>query len=124
MKKIKAFESDACGYFVRVKKDIHLPKLQKLCRNITHKLIENGYYESSVNFDISENDVKIDITMREFNDDIIGKVGVMSKPIDCDADYYELYPFRSNAVIEHWSEEDWVDLCHSVQECILETLCS
>ena len=116
MKKVKVFEHDTCGYCVRIKKDISLSKLQKLCQNITSELEDKGYYEPIVNFIINKNNVEITVNLFRVYGDEIGIIGFACKQFDCDADFYEIFPFHSNAFIKEWSEEEWDKFYHNATD--------
>lgn len=124
MKMIKVFESVTCGYFVRIKKKIQLPKLQKLCQDIDCELATNGYYGSFVNLNMSENSIGIVATICEPNGDVKGTVGAISKYIDDKDDCYEMYAFHSNVISKELSKEDWAYISNDVHNCFLSVLYS
>ena len=115
------------GYILRMKKDISIPKLQKLCKDITSQLVNNGFWGSDANFVVTVDDIQIVVFIREYNGDLLGAVGFKCEQIDDDGDCLELHPYRgivTNEIFKEWTEDEWDILCSTVRQHIIGNLCS
>lgn len=124
MENVMVVKSNAGNCFILMEKVMSIPKLQKLCRDITCELVDNCFFGSDANFVISKDDIQIVVFIRDYDTKLLGTAGFICKQIDDDTDYLEMVPFYSKALSEEWTNEEWCTLCDCVSAYILGTLCS
>ncbi len=127
MKKNEIIIHDAGDcYFLRVKKDISIHKLQKLCQKITCELVNKCYYDSYTSFAVNEMNIEIVSFIHDDNKELMGFVGFICRQFDDDTDYFEMHPCRNvatDAIFEEWTKEEWCELCNDVEARMLKILC-